>query len=140
MSSTDDQKSRAVELLAEGKRSGEVASAVGVRRETVWRWTQDKDFARELADRISTRVNTAERRLRAQAIEAVEVVRVILGGRSRKSAAGQRVQLAAALAVLDRCGITAPAKTTVAPPPTKRELQGRVASLVAVRSGDDGAA
>ena len=47
----DTRRERALDLLLCGRTPSEVGAEVGVRRETVWRWSQEPDFTAELERR-----------------------------------------------------------------------------------------
>ena len=49
------KQQRALDLLLAGHATTAVAAEVGVRRETIWRWTQDPAFAAEVSRRQAER-------------------------------------------------------------------------------------
>ncbi len=98
-----DQRERAMELLLAGNTPPQVAGAIGVNRSTVWRWTQEPDFAAELRQRRAERKFAILEMLEEGALEAVGCLRAIQGD----AAAPVGVRVRAACALLDRAGMDA---------------------------------
>lgn len=95
-----DKQYIAMDLLLMGKSTEEVGKAVGVRRETVWRWTKDPDFAAKIDEA------RAERRERLSiAIEdaAHRAAEVLVSGLDDSAPWG--VRLRAAENILNRVGV-----------------------------------
>ena len=93
---------RGLDLLLAGATVPDVAREVGVNRSTVWRWTQEPEFAAQLrADRASRRYAVQEA-IHAVALEAVAYMATLV----RDEAAPPAVRLKAACALLDRAGVS----------------------------------
>ena len=75
---------------------------VGVRRETIWRWTQDPAFAAEVSRRQAERRQAIHSELDAGVLEAVQMLRGLVA--DPETPAGARVR--AATALMDRAGLT----------------------------------
>ena len=75
---------------------------VGVRRETIWRWTQDPAFAAEVSRRQAERRQAIHSELDAGVLEAVQMLRGLVA--DPEAPAGARVR--AATALMDRAGLT----------------------------------
>lgn len=81
---TDFKKSQrvALELLLMGCSDQEIAQAIGVRREAIWRWKHhDAAFRTELGARRATMADAAAKRLEGMLDQAVSVVRGALSGK-----------------------------------------------------------
>lgn len=96
------QRDRAVDLLLEGRSIPDVAGELGVRRETVWRWTQDPEVAAELRARRMERREAKASQLDELADRALEVLSELLEGEDTPPA----VRFKIATALLDRAGLT----------------------------------
>ena len=92
----------ALDLLLAGHPTTEVAALVGVRRETLWRWTQDPAFAAEVSRRQAERRQATHAELDAGVLEAVQKLRGLVA--DPEAPAGARVR--AATARMDRAGLT----------------------------------
>ena len=96
------KQQRALDLLLAGHATTAVAAMVGVRRETIWRWTQDPDFAAEVSRRQAERRLAIHAELDAGVLEAVQMLRGLVA--DPEAPAGARVR--AATALMDRAGLT----------------------------------
>ena len=96
------KKQRALDLLLAGHATTAVAAEVGVRRETIWRWTQDPAFAAEVSRRQAERRQAIHSELDAGVLEAVQMLRGLVA--DPEAPAGARVR--AATALMDRAGLT----------------------------------
>ena len=93
---------RALEPILAGHSVTDIASQVGVRRETVWRWRQDPSFASEVSVRQGQRRQSIHSELDAGVLEAVQMLRGLVA--DPEAPAGARVR--AATALMDRAGLT----------------------------------
>jgi hypothetical protein len=91
----------ALDLPLAGHASTAVAAMVGVRRETIWRWTQDPAFAAEVSRRQAERRQAIHSELDAGVLEAVQMFRGLMAG--PEAPAGAHVR--AASAMMDRAGL-----------------------------------
>ena len=96
------KQQRALDLLLAGHATTAVAAEVGVRRETIWRWTQDPAFAAEVSRRQAERRQAIHSELDAGVLEAVQMLRGLVA--DTEAPAGARVR--AATALMDRAGLT----------------------------------
>jgi hypothetical protein len=96
------KQQRALDLLLAGHATTAVAAQVGVRRETIWRWTQDPAFAAEVSRRQAERRQAIHSELDAGVLEAVQMLRGLVV--DPEAPAGARVR--AATALMDRAGLT----------------------------------
>jgi hypothetical protein len=96
------RKQRALELILAGHSVTDIASQVGVRRETVWRWRNDPSFASEVTVRQGQRRQAIHSELDAGVLEAVQMLRGLVA--DPEAPAGARVR--AATALMDRAGLT----------------------------------
>ncbi len=96
------KQQRALDLLLAGHATTAVAAEVGVRRETIWRWTQDPAFAAEVSRRQAERRQAIHSELDAGVLEAVQMLRGLVA--DPEAPAGARVR--AATALMDRAGLT----------------------------------
>ena len=92
----------ALDLMLAGHTTTEVAAQIGVRRETVWRYTQDPDFAAEVSRRRAERRLAVHAELDAGVREAVQMLRGLVS--DPEAPHGARVR--AATALMDRAGLT----------------------------------
>ena len=99
----------AIDLLILGKTDREVAEAVGVRRETVTKWHKNPFFSAELSARREELWVEAKLRLKALAIEAVNVLNRGL------SSVDEKVAIAAAVHILKTVGLYGEAKQDFGP-------------------------
>lgn len=95
----DAKKVAALSLLAFGESPPRVAKTVGVNRTTVWRWTQEPEFAAVLAELHRDLTEIAKKRLRALAQSAVDTLDDLLESDDTRAALG------AANSILDRIGV-----------------------------------
>jgi hypothetical protein len=93
---------RALELILAGHSVTDIASQVGVRRETVWRWRQDPSFASEVDLRQAQRRQSIHDELDAGVIESVRMLR----GPMADTDAPPGARVRAATALMDRAGLT----------------------------------
>ena len=96
------KQQRALDLILTGHSTTDIAAQVGVRRETVWRWTQDPAFAAEVTRHRAERRMTVHSELDAGVLEAVRMLRGLVN--DTEAPAGARVR--AATALMDRAGLT----------------------------------
>ena len=96
------KRQRAIDLVLAGRSHTEVAAELGCRRETVWRWSGEPAFAAELSARRVDRRGAVAAELDAGALDAVRLLRSLVGDAEAPAAA--RVRAAAEL--LDRAGVT----------------------------------
>ena len=96
------KQQRALELILAGHSVTDIASQVGVRRETVWRWRQDPSFASEVSVRQGQRRQAIHDELDAGVIESVRMLRGLVA--DTDAPPGARVR--AATALMDRAGLT----------------------------------
>ena len=96
------KQQRALDLILTGHSTTDIAAQVGVRRETVWRWTQDPAFAAEVSRHRAERRMTVHSELDAGVLEAVRMLRGLVN--DTEAPAGARVR--AATALMDRAGLT----------------------------------
>ena len=95
-------KQRALELILAGHSVTDIASQVGVRRETVWRWRNDPSFASEVSVRQAQRRQSIHDELDAGVIESVRMLRGLVADTD----APPVVRVRAATALMDRAGLT----------------------------------
>ena len=100
------QKQRALELLLVGYAVPDTARELGVNRSTVWRWTQEPEFAAELRSERASRRYAVQEAIHSVALEAVAYLAELV----RDPEAPPAVRLKAACAVLDRAGVMASGK------------------------------
>ena len=96
------KQQRALELILAGHSVTDIASQVGVRRETVWRWRNDPSFASEVSVRQAQRRQSIHDELDAGVIESVRMLRGLVA--DTDAPPGARVR--AARALMDRAGLT----------------------------------
>ena len=96
------KQQRALELILAGHSVTDIASQVGVRRETVWRWRNDPSFASEVSVRQGQRRQAIHDELDAGVIESVRMLRGLVA--DTDAPPGARVR--AATALMDRAGLT----------------------------------
>ena len=97
------EKVRAIHLLVAGHTIPETANQVGVRRETIWRWTKTPAFAEAVAAGRMEILEQVGQRLVYASCYAVDVLCELM--KDRNASAGDRLK--AAVAVLDRAGVSA---------------------------------
>ena len=96
------KQQRALDLMLAGHTTTEVAAQIGVRRETVWRYTQDPAFAAEVSRRRAERRMAIHAELDAGVRQAVQMLRGLVS--DPEAPPGARVR--AATALMDRAGLT----------------------------------
>ena len=96
------KQQRALELILAGHSVTDIASQVGVRRETVWRWRNDPSFASEVSIRQAQRRQSIHDELDAGVIESVRMLRGLVA--DTNAPPGARVR--AATTLMDRAGLT----------------------------------
>jgi hypothetical protein len=96
------KQQRALELILAGHSVTDIASQVGVRRETIWRWRQDPSFAYEVSVRQGQRRQSIHDELDAGVIESVRMLR----GPMADTDAPPGARVRAATALMDRAGLT----------------------------------
>ncbi len=93
-------------MLGSGRRQHRLFRTLGpgygLRRETIWRWTQDPAFAAEVSRRQAERRQAIHSELDAGVLEAVQMLRGLVA--DPEAPAGARVR--AATALMDRAGLT----------------------------------
>jgi len=94
------KQQRALELILAGHSVTDIASQVGVRRETVWRWRNDPSFAGEVSVRQAQRRQSIHDELDAGVIESVRMLRGLVAD----TAAPPGARVRAATALMDRAG------------------------------------
>lgn len=104
------KRQRAVELLLAGKTHAEVGEALGVRRETIWKWTQNAEVAAELHCRRQARQELVGDLLDAAAVEALQTLQALMVAPEVPPA----VRVRAAAQLLDRAGVVATHRVEVA--------------------------
>ena len=77
----NEKQLAALELMLLGKKTGEIAEAIGVHRRTIWCWKKDPQFADELDRRRSQLWSRASERLAALVHPALDVLERHLGDR-----------------------------------------------------------
>jgi hypothetical protein len=97
------QMQHALALLAEGRTPAEVASEIGVARQTLWRWRQVPEFAAAFAEAQRARVDEARASCVAAATDAIGVLASIMSDAEQPGA----VRVRAAVALLNQCGLNA---------------------------------
>ena len=98
-------KKEAVRLLLAGNSIPQAAKIVGVRRETVWKWTKEDDFQEAMNKGRKERIEAVADRLVNASAKAVDVLIRLMNDENQPA----RVQLQAANQVLDRAGISSDA-------------------------------
>jgi hypothetical protein len=101
----NEKQLAALELMLLGKKSGEIADAIGVHRRTIWCWKKDERFAEELDRRRIELWSRASQRLAAMVHPALDVLEKHLGDRY------EHIRFRAASAVLRLVDL----KKTIAP-------------------------
>ena len=89
---------RALALLVSGHNMSDTARMLGVRRETVWRWTKEPEFATQMARVRESAMDALEVVLHESAIEAAEVLRSVM----KDEGASPSTRIRAAVAILER--------------------------------------
>jgi transposase len=98
-------KKEAVQLLLAGNSIPQAAKVVGVRRETVWKWTKEDDFQEAMNKGRKERIEAVADRLVNASAKAVDVLIRLMNDENQPA----KVQLQAASQVLDRAGISSDA-------------------------------
>jgi phage-related protein len=98
-------KKEAVQLLLAGNTIPQAARVVGVRRETVWKWTKEDDFQEAMNKGRKERMEAVADRLVNASAKAVDVLIRLMNDENQPA----KVQLQAANQVLDRAGISSDA-------------------------------
>tara|TARA_R100000655_G_scaffold30871_1_gene62005 strand:+ start:879 stop:1265 length:387 start_codon:yes stop_codon:yes gene_type:complete len=93
-----DNHQRALALLVSGHNMTDTAKMLGVRRETVWRWTKEPEFATQMARVRESAMDALEVVLHESAIEAAEVLRSVM----KDEGASPSTRIRAAVAILER--------------------------------------
>ena len=149
---TQPKRQRAIDLVLAGRSHTEVATELGCRRETVWRWSGEPAFAAEISARRVDRRGAVAAELDAGALDAVRLLRSLVGDAEAPAAA--RVRAAAEL--LDRAGVTSTVaveiRTDTAPESlelqrfrealpamSREELEAVLVRLTAARGGEGSA-
>ena len=117
-SSIDPRRARAVELWAEGKTNTQVAAALGVSRESAWRWRQEPEVAAALSRFHSESRSAASARLLCALPTALDVLVSVMSDIT--APAGTRIRAAAE--VLSRVDLTMPVETVASARPIIRIL------------------
>jgi|TARA_R110001599_G_scaffold63879_1_gene178012 transposase len=99
----DAKKVRAVELLGGGMTIPKVAEELGVRRETVWKWTQDPHVSAEITMNRGNHVHKAREIIGEAVVEAVEALRRVMGDHEARDAD----IIKAATVILEKAGVGA---------------------------------
>ena len=86
MSSPQNNKKEAMVLLAEGVSVLDVAKKVGVRRETVWRWSQQPEFKAQLTVYREQALRDAQAVLGEVVKEALGALRRVMADPTAKDA------------------------------------------------------
>lgn len=127
------KRQRAIDLVLAGRSHTEVAAELGCRRETVWRWTGDPAFAAELSARRVDRRGAVAAELDAGALDAVRLLRSVVGDAEAPAAA--RVRAAAEL--LDRAGVTSTVAVEIRTENAASLEGGRFREAVSLMSRDE---
>ncbi len=98
------RQEEAIRLLARGETLQNVANALGVRRETLWRWAQEPDFRRSLEESRAASAQLARDRLSGLLDLAVDCLHALLTDPKHPA----HTRLLAAREVLNRAGPIAP--------------------------------
>ena len=93
-----DNHQRALALLVSGHNMSDTAKMLGVRRETVWRWTKEPEFATEMARVRESAMDALSVILHESALEAAEVLRSVM----KDEDANPNTRIRAAVAILER--------------------------------------
>lgn len=89
---------RALALLVSGHNMSDTAKMLGVRRETVWRWTKEPEFITEMARVRESAMDALSVILHESALEAAEVLRSVM----KDEEANPNTRIRAAVAILER--------------------------------------
>ena len=89
---------RALALLVSGHNMSDTARMLGVRRETVWRWTKAPEFVTEMARVRESAMDALAVILHESALEAAEVLRSVM----KDEEANPNTRIRAAVAILER--------------------------------------
>ena len=93
-----DEHQRALALLVSGHNMTDTAKMLGVRRETVWRWTKEPEFVTEMARGRESAMDALAVILHESALEAAEVLRSVM----KDEDANPNTRIRAAVAILER--------------------------------------
>ena len=93
-----DNHQRALALLVSGHNMSDTAKMLGVRRETVWRWTKEPEFATEMARVRESAMDALSVILHESALEAAEVLRYVM----KDEDANPNTRIRAAVDILER--------------------------------------
>tara|TARA_R100001082_G_scaffold108120_1_gene82943 strand:- start:325 stop:711 length:387 start_codon:yes stop_codon:yes gene_type:complete len=93
-----DNHQRALALLVSGHNMTDTAKMLGVRRETVWRWTKEPEFVTEMARVRESAMDALSVILHESALEAAEVLRSVM----KDEEANPNTRIRAAVAILER--------------------------------------
>jgi hypothetical protein len=111
-----DLHRKALELQLSGMTIPQIAKRLDRRRETVWKWTKEPEYAEELRRLRKDAMDAVQVELRAASVEAARVLREIMND----SEINANARIRAAVSILDR---TAPLKQSVEiDEPGKKEL------------------
>lgn len=128
----EPRRARAMEMLAGGKGMVETAAALGIGRNTLWRWTREPEFRRLLDEMRCDAVDAARRTLVLEAENAakviVEAVRGLEPPQSAVHAAGK---------LLDAIGIKSEQPVNVAIAPVRVMDVTTARKVMLLESGDD---
>ena len=93
-----EKHQKALALILSGDSIPTTAKKMGIRRETVWKWTKDPNFATELDRLRKEAVSAIQLEFREASLEAAQTLRDIMNDPDQK--ASDRIR--ASLAILDR--------------------------------------
>jgi transposase-like protein len=110
-----DKHHEALQHLLSGKTVAETAKEIGMRRETVWRWTQQREFANLIESHRSSHLKVISEKMEALAEDAVDVLQEVMMNPESRDA--DRIR--AAKEILDR---SSPAKGVGTPVKIQAEV------------------
>jgi predicted transcriptional regulator len=96
-------------MLVAGARRSEVAAELGVTVQAVSQWLQKPEFVGALSAARDESLAEAKGRIRGYALDAVEVLREV----AKDGDVNPSARVAAAVAILDRCGMPKGAEVTL---------------------------
>ena len=76
---------QAIELYFECKNEAELAEKIRVRRETIWKWRQEKDFAENLREKKQERDNLISMRLQNAASKCMDKIDCMIDAGNEKA-------------------------------------------------------